>query len=356
MDRVNNRFAFLPMRSSNDLLGDAEALRERLDADSYLLFRRVLDPERVKHLRGMIQWMLSTRGWIVKPNVPGAGRCLIAPLRENDEEYQAGYERVQKLEAFHSLAHDPALVEIMQQVVGPTAFPHPLKIARLAFPGNYEASTPPHQDFPNNQGTPALTAAWIPVMDLPPELGGLAVLRGSHRWGVMPLSRHFGAGNRCATIPEEVSEACRWVTTDFELGDILLFPSTTVHAALHNASEFQLRLSVDFRYQQEGEALTAGCLEPHFGQLSWDEIYRGWKSTDLQYYWKDLDYEVVPFEEFPIVDHELGSDFTAQEMREIYKYQERLDARTARRLAALESEAAVPPTPDDTTGTVPSAQ
>ncbi len=71
----------------------------------------------------------------------------------------------------------------MRKVLGESAFPHPLKIARVAFPDHYEASTPPHQDWPNNQGTTELTAAWIPACDITPELGGLAILRGSSQLG-----------------------------------------------------------------------------------------------------------------------------------------------------------------------------
>jgi hypothetical protein len=92
------------------------------------------------------------------------------------------------------------------------------------------------------------------------------------------------------------------VTTDYAAGDVLLFNSHTVHAALHNASEFNLRLSVDYRYQCEGEALTEMVLHPHFGRITWDEIYRDWSSDELRYYWKDLEFDVVPFEDFDLVD------------------------------------------------------
>lgn len=54
--------------------------------------------------------------------------------------------------------------------------------------------------------------------------------------------------DRCANL--------RWVGTDFNLGDLLLFPALTVHRALHNLDTRRMRLSVDFRYQREGEALT----------------------------------------------------------------------------------------------------
>lgn len=338
---MNNRFAFLPMRASNDLLEDPPALQQRLDEDSYLLFRGVLDPERVRAVRRDVLGVTMALGW-TEEGFPRSSRCTITPLREEDDRFIEGYQQVQHLESFHGLAHDESLLAVMHAVLGPTAFPHPLKIARLAFPDHFEASTPPHQDYPNNQGTPELTAAWIPLGDVTPELGGLAILRGSHRWGLLPLAGHIGAGNRCSVIPPDMAEACHWVTTDLALGDVLLFPSLTVHAALHNVSEFDLRLSVDFRYQLEGQALTPGCLEPHFGLSSWEEIYRGWSSTDLQYYWRDLDYEVVPFAPMPI-DGGGSLELSRADMAEIIRYQARVAARTSRRLDRMGIEVEEPP-------------
>lgn len=325
---MNNRFAFLPMRASNGLLEDPDALRARLDEDSYLLFRRVIDRDKVLALRAEVVEVLARLGWTDQ-----AGRAIAKPLREEDDEFRAGYQEIQKLESFHALAHDEGLLTVMRAALGPSAFPHPLKIARIAFPDHYEATTPPHQDFPNNQGTPALTASWIPLGPVRDELGGLAVLRGSARHGLLPLAGHVGAGNRQAVVPDEMSRKLRWVTTDFGVGDVLLFPSLAVHAALHNSSTFYPRLSVDFRYQLEGEALTEGCLEPHFRQLSWEQVYEGWSSDELQYYWRDLDYEVVPFETIPIVDE--GEGFDQDDLATIVKYRTRVDARHERRMAAL---------------------
>jgi hypothetical protein len=334
---VNNRFAFLPMRPSNDLLGDPDALRARMGEDSYLLFRRVIDRARIVALRADVIAVLARLGWTDE-----AGRCLIKPLREEDPAFIEGYQEIQKLESFHTLAHDAALVGVMQQVLGETAFPHPLKIARIAFPDHFDASTPPHQDFPNNQGTSELTATWIPLGPIREELGGLAVLRGSHRHGLLPLAGHVGAGNRQAVIPPEMAEELRWVTTDFGFGDVLLFNSLTVHAALHNATAFFPRLSVDFRWQLEGQALTPGCLEPHFGRLGWDEVYAGWSSTEHQRYWERLDFEVEPFEVIPIVgagDREGGGGYDQADLATIVKYQTRVDARYERRLERLAEEA-----------------
>lgn len=320
---MNNPWAFLPMTVSNGLLGDPGALRERMDADGYLLFRRVLDCDSLLELRRQMLAVMADHGWVKRQRV--LMRALVArpPVREGDDEFFAVYDDVQRLEAFHALAHHERLLGVVRQVVGGTAFPHPLKIARIGFPGNYEASTPPHQDYLNNQGTPRLTAAWIPLGRVPTELGGVAILRGSHRLGVLPLEFDLGPGNRRAVLSPDVLEELRWVTTDYELGDVLLFPSLTVHAALHNASEVELRLSVDFRYQCEGEDLTEIVLQPHFRRVTWDDIYVGWQSKELQYYWRDLDYRVVPFDRSELE----VSEPRDRDLRAYYRYAHRVRLR-----------------------------
>ena len=322
---MNYDWAFLPMTVSNDLLGDREALQARMEEDGYLYFSRVLDRDKVLRLRRRMLATLRDAGWVMAEPVLMRGRTTVRPVREGSDEFLPVYDEIQKLEEYHTFAHDEALQALMRDVLDDTAFPHPLKIARLAFPDNYEVSTPPHQDYPNNQGTPDLTASWIPVGDLPSIMGGIAVLRGSHRRGLLPLTTHLGAGNRCAVLPLDLLEECRWVTTEFEAGDVLLFPAMTVHAALHNASELYLRLSVDFRWQRAGEALTPICLEPHFQRLSWEQVYAGWSSSEHQYYWHDLDYEVVPFQDYELV----GAD-AYDDVAEYLVYQQRLDARLGR--------------------------
>ena len=330
---MNNEWAFLPMVSSNDLLDDPAALRERLDADSYLYFEQILDVEKLGAIHDGITEILFRHGMIRGGKQRHRAVSISAPVREGDDEYFAVHNEIQKLESFHSMAHDAGLADVMRSVLGDTAFPHPLKVVRLAFPGNYEVSTPPHQDYPNNQGTPNLTASWIPLSDIPTSLGGLAVLRGSSKHGVLPLARHLGPGNRCAVVPTEMLEECRWVTTDFAIGDVLLFPSTTVHSSLHNASDFFMRLSIDFRWQLEGEALTPIVLEPHFGRLRWDEIYADWESEELEYYWRDLDYETDPFEEFELVGDE-PEDYD-EAMRESVRYDGAMRRRHATKMAIL---------------------
>jgi hypothetical protein len=286
--------------------------------------------------------ILQQNGWIQQGTALTEARAIVRPLHEGMADFEPVYDEIQKLRPFHVLAHSPELVRIMRQVVGPTAFPHPLKICRIGFPEQYEATTPPHQDYPNNQGTTGLTAAWVPVGDIDRDLGGLAILRGSHRYGLLPLKGHMGPGRRQASVPQRMLEELRWVTTDYAAGDVLLFNSMTVHAALHNISEFDLRISVDYRYQQEGEALTDVCLHPHFQRITWEDVYASWPSDKYTYYWKDLDYQVVPFETLPIERDQRDDEasFTDEEWTEILTVDRRWEARYQRRIERLAEVAA----------------
>ena len=295
---MNNYWAFAEMTDSRDLVGDADALHARMDEEGYLYFRGLIDHDRISSLRDDITGILAGRGWIAGGEKTDDAEAIGMPVREGDEEYFTTYDEVQKLESFHSLAHDEHLLGAVKGALGETAFPHPLKVARLVFPSEPEVSTPPHQDFLNNQGSPRLTATWIPLGDCPMKQGTLAILRGSNHYGVLPLQFSLGPGNRQAVVPNEMVDRCTWVTNDFSAGDVLMFGALTVHSALHNATG-RMRLSVDFRYQCEGEPASDLVLKPHFERMSWDEIYAGWKSDEFKYYWHDLDFPVVPYDTAP---------------------------------------------------------
>jgi ectoine hydroxylase-related dioxygenase (phytanoyl-CoA dioxygenase family) len=300
---MNNDWAFADMTVSNDLLAHRDALRARLDDEGYLYFHGLIERDRILALRGDILEVLARHGWIAGGDQLADAVAVGMPLRETDEEYFAAYDDLQRLESFHALAHDRDLLRAVREALGDTAFPHPLKVARLVFPSEPEVSTPPHQDFLNNQGSPRLTAAWIPLGDCAMKQGTLAILRGSQRYGVLPLEFSLGAGNSRAVIPNEMRDGLTWVANDFSAGDVLLFSALTVHASLHNATG-RMRLSVDFRYQCEGEPASDLVLEPHFGRLSWEQIYAGWESDELKYYWRDLDFPVVPYDRSPFKSSE----------------------------------------------------
>jgi hypothetical protein len=229
-------------------------------------------------------------GWIAEGSALMDGIAAGLPCREGDADYFAVYDDVQCLESFHSLAHDAALLAVLRTLFGEDVLVHPRNIARIMFPNNNRFTTPPHQDFIHIQGSTRTYTAWMPLGECPLELGGLTVLAGSHRVGVLPVHPASGAGG-VGVATEDLG--LTWVSESFRLGDALLFHSHTVHRALDNGTPDRLRLSVDYRYQPLSEPVTEGSLKPHFNRMPWDMIYAGWQSDQYQYYWRKHELRIV---------------------------------------------------------------
>jgi ectoine hydroxylase-related dioxygenase (phytanoyl-CoA dioxygenase family) len=279
---------------SSDLLHDSAAMQERFDRDGYVYLSGLVDTHLLWDLRRQIVEICDDCGWLKPGTDAMTATAWTVPKIEGEEEYFEVYDRIQRLQDFHALAHDPAVMTLMRALLGETAFPHPLSIARLVFPESQDWSTPPHQDYVNNQGTQDLYACWIPLSDCPMSMGALAILEGSHKLGLLPVEYALGAGHRQTSLPAEEG-SMQWLANDFKLGDVIAFHSLAIHRALANDTQ-HMRISVDYRYQAEGEEITERCLRPHFEREEWSEIYRGWDREELKYYWRDKKITTVPFD------------------------------------------------------------
>ena len=281
---------------SNDALDDPSELRSRMDDLGYLFFRKLQDPDKLLDLRKDILSTIQAGGWLV----PGSNLIdgIADPSKrctEGDPEYPAVYHEVYKLESFHSAAHWAPVVDTMSKIVNGSAVPHPSKIARLWFPQFTDHTTPAHQDFVHFQGDFDTYTCWTPVGDCPRELGGLAIKPRTHKSRSV-YDHHFSLGAGSLTVEGDDLEG-DWLTTDYEIGDCLMFHSLTLHQALPNITEDRLRISLDNRYQSLESPIGEFQLVPHMSQihpLPWDEVYANWESTELQYYWLNMFDEIIP--------------------------------------------------------------
>lgn len=276
------------------LLDEPGGQRALLDRDGFVFFRGLLPREEILRVRRGILGCCRAAGWLLDGPDSLDGRADPAKACvEPEPAFIAVYREVQKLEAFHALAHHGALLALAESVLGEPALPHPNKIARLSFPQNVRHTTPAHQDFPFIQGTAETFTAWIPLGDVPRQLGGLMVNAGTHTGGLYEYHLSLGAGGMgidSSTLPD------RWHTSDYRMGDVLLFHSHMVHRALPNLTPDLMRLSVDYRYQARSQPIAEPNLLPHTGQATWEEIYRDWQSEELQFYWKRIDLAVSRFD------------------------------------------------------------
>jgi len=288
---------------STPLLGDPDALLLRADDDGYLYFRGLLARNRVLGLRAQMMQVVAEHGWLQSGTDPVDGVADVAAFDRVDPVAAAfcgtgiplaAYRDIYRIQEFHAIGHDQALMSLYDGLLGGNIVRQPLSIARVMVPGTRSVPTPPHQDFIHIQGTKNVWTAWFPLGDCPVELGALSVLVGSHADGLLTYHAAEGAGQLEAYICDS---GLAWGTADFQAGDVLTFNSLTVHRGMPNQIGERVRLSLDLRYQRADEPITHGSVVPHCEVLTWDEVYQGWTDQSLQYYWKHANLQVVDADE-----------------------------------------------------------
>lgn len=237
---------------------DVDALTARLKADGYLFFRALVDERRLFEVRRDILALCLEEGWLDATAPLMAGMYSGRPI-PTAEEYLQLYYKLITIDSFNRLASAPELVATLTRLLGGAILVHTRNIARISFPQNANGTTQPHQDFFYIHGTPETYTTWIPLGDCPRDLGGLAIAEGSHQGGLIEHEPTTGPGGRGVRITG------RWLTADYRAGDVLLFHSHTVHAALQNLTVDRVRLSVDYRYQLRDLPVDPSSLLPHSG-------------------------------------------------------------------------------------------
>jgi hypothetical protein len=241
------------LADSMAIRADQAALRRRLAADGYLFFRGLLRSADVRAAHDSVRAELSLGGWTDRDGHP-AGPQRAVTIRDalGDPSFRAALAS----RGLNRLPYLAPLRRTVRLILGPTAFSYPVKVLRTVYPeppfkatkGRYV-----HQDFAVS-GVQDMLTTWLPLMDIPAALGGLAVLPGSH----------LGPPPRPRLLP---ADEPGWATTDYRPGDVLLFHCLTSHAALPNHAD-QLRLSTDIRWQAGDQAAPAELvLGPAAGQL-----------------------------------------------------------------------------------------
>jgi ectoine hydroxylase-related dioxygenase (phytanoyl-CoA dioxygenase family) len=247
----------------SDANASATELRERINEQGYLFFRRLVPADDVLAVRRAVLEVLSAAGWVDPAHDLMEGRAMPGhkPLTEGQPEYAAAYRQVLRLPVFHNFPCHPALIAVAQKLLDGEILVHPRRIGRITFPGSAAFATPPHQDYYYIRGSVETYSCWTPLGDCPRELGGLAVWPGSHTQGFLEHNvKHTGAVGGHG-VPVDESRA-QWHTTDFVAGDALFFRSYTIHKALPNLTD-RLRLSTDNRYQVSSDEIDPAALKPH---------------------------------------------------------------------------------------------
>ncbi|MFW6058815.1 MAG: phytanoyl-CoA dioxygenase family protein [Phycisphaeraceae bacterium] len=277
-----------PFLDSSDVRHDTNELRRRARRDGYLFISNLLDADSLTAVRRDFAGILADEGWLLAGSDPMELRTNHPATTEQDEGYDPVLRRFQQLESFHRLPHDARLTAVIRAIVEEDVLVHPRHIGRIIFPNSHR--TPPHQDFTHIAGTPDTWTVWIPLGDVPAELGPLAILPGTHESGLLPEVPMPGAGG--AGIRDEDLPHREWCCSPFAAGDVLFLHSHCVHAGTPNQTEDRIRLSCDCRYQGLSQPVHENSLAPHLRRFGWDHVYQSWHNNDLQYYWQRYDLNI----------------------------------------------------------------
>jgi hypothetical protein len=226
---------------SMPLLSDPVRLRERWAQDGALFFRNAIGAssiakvrqvylDRLKKLQVVDQHETQSI-WTGRDRLDGT---LAEPI--DDDVWRA-------------LVADASFDNVVSTLLGEPPTWVPIVVHRTAPPApkgsTLETFGARHQDGIYNYGIDFATC-WVPLMDIDDEVGGLAVVPGSHKASLYPADVFKDPDKRvgipAGAIPDEA-----WRRPDYKAGDLLIFHSMTAHAGLPNRSD-KMRLSIDIRF------------------------------------------------------------------------------------------------------------
>lgn len=257
-----------PYRDSTDLQSDSTALQQRLRDDGYVFVRGLIDTGLISDARREVFTRLSEVGEIHSPPEDG---IFTGSSRRNDVGSDLGsfWQSVSEGPALRRATHGEQVTRFMGSLLGTDARGYDFIFLRPGVPGRF---TFLHYDRPFfSRGTSNVVTAWTAIGDIPTTEGSLFVLENSHRFddliGQTEEIDYSGTSSPQVQMMDDAvafarSRGSRFLTENFEPGDVIVFGMTTMHGAFDNVSPIgRTRLSVDVRWQPADEPVD----ERYFG-------------------------------------------------------------------------------------------
>ena len=266
-----------PLYDSTPDWGDKPTLKKRAEEYGYLYFKGLINKEETLALKRKFLEVYKKH------------RLDVEPVTYYGGSGPDGYwTDILHLYDFHKFPHNQkCLKEAADIATGGDCLLVSRLIARVIHPQDRALTTLPHQDTIYSSEHEQAYTCWVPLGDVPEKMGGLMVAKGSHKDGCIPAEEYFfDKDNKMMTTWPDNVEDYEWHTTDYEVGDFLMFHFRTIHAGSHNESA-HVRFSCDFRMIPKSETWQSFYLIPHLENVSFDQIYNTWDQNDIKYYWKD---------------------------------------------------------------------
>ena len=151
-----------------------------------------------------------------------------------------------KSEGMFAVMTHPAILDIVESVIGPEILAHPQFNLRAKLPGQEITVVPWHQDLAylmREAEDTFLVNFWIPLVDATAENGCMEVIASSHRG---ELIQHDRIGIYKGILDENLPPGER-ITCPLRVGGVLLTRHKIAHRSIPNTSD-HIRWSLDLRY------------------------------------------------------------------------------------------------------------
>src|SRR5207248_10145214 len=224
--------------------------------DGYLLIRGLHDRGKVLAARRRILAALADNGQIDRSRP--LEEAVIAPAGRG--AFLGGAKAVTHTPEFLAVVESPELLEFFSTFLDGPATTYDYKWLRVISRGSFTGA---HYDIVYmGRGSQRVYTVWTPLGDVPWELGPLCILAGSHRlerikttYGKMDVDRDHVEG-AFSNDPIELIQRYggKWLSSEFETGDALIFSMFTMHGSLSNVSD-RYRISCDTRNQRADEPI-----------------------------------------------------------------------------------------------------
>ena len=167
--------------------------------------------------------------------------------------------------ALFNLLRSPRVLDVIQSLIGPEIYSHPLQLVRLKVPENmvpqsYWDGVTNRVDWHQDLGVVLseadhtdMISVWFPMTDATIENGCLVIAPGSHHDGLaLHCLPNKSKGKPMTHIPEDLVPLDRAIPMPMKRGSALFFHRRLMHSSLPNNSH-DLRWSFDFRYTKIGQ-------------------------------------------------------------------------------------------------------
>ncbi len=274
---ISNGFALDPDRlgwlTPSDPAAPIQALRDQYAEQGYLWLKGLLPRDSVLEFRRRFFAAYRDTGLLAPGSDPVAG--LYSGAAVDKQAAAKLITEIVRWAAYESFCLADPIWRFYEAFFGEPVYLHKRKLIRYTT-RDQKDSTGAHYDLTYlRDGTDRLCTAWIPIGDIPVELGGLVYLAGSDRVGreqeaeFSRLNAHLPPAERISAYNRNMSETgwltkdlpalarrtnSRWLLADYEAGDMMVHSPYMIHAATTNLRQ-TMRLSTDIRYQPVRERI-----------------------------------------------------------------------------------------------------